>query len=74
MHPVIRGWDSRYRGCSSSNEKAYEIQEAHEESGIPIDVDEAWEWLKSNPKWIEHYKVEEYISVPSSPEKPGPHV
>ena len=61
LHPVIRGWDNMYRGCSSSAEKAFSIQQAHEESGIPTDVDDAWKWLKSNPKWIEHYKVEAYV-------------
>jgi len=61
LHPVVWGLHTQYRQSSSSAEKAYTIQEAHEESGIPIDVDDAWKWLKSNPKWSKHYKVEAYV-------------
>ena len=39
----------------SSRERNYNIEEANTEDNIPVDIDEAWEYLSNNPSLAEKY-------------------
>lgn len=49
----------------SERERNYNIEEANTEDNIPIDIDEAWEYLSNNPilavKYIKNIQKSEYV-------------